>query len=191
LAAEPEPLQIAPAFLLFQQQFLSSVEGACSCVPACPHRDLCARRLSNARERHRRHAQHGEEPPFDRRAREGRLICRRGASLRGRVQREQNWKTGEALTGNGQRGICCSRIKHAPPAVRRIPVAGSLFAPGAVVRFCCVADVIVAKCIVAAIVRWKHGVAIRGRLAAGTKQPPVDGRCTQSVAANTGPGTAA
>ena len=36
LAAEPEPPQIAPAFLLIQRQFLSSVEGACSRVPACP-----------------------------------------------------------------------------------------------------------------------------------------------------------
>jgi len=98
---------------------------------------------------------------------------------------------GRALILNGQRGICCSRIKHAPPAARRIPVAGSLFAPVAVARLWYAADVTVAKCIVAAIARWKHGAAIRGRLAPDTKQPPVDGRCTQSVAADTGPSIAA
>jgi hypothetical protein len=73
---------------------------------------------------------------------------------------------------NGQRGICCSRIKHAPPAARRIPVAGSLSAPVAVARLWCAADVTVAKCIVAGIARWKHGAQSEE----GSRQVPATSR---------------
>ena len=70
------------------------------------------------------------------------------------------------------------------------PVAGSSFAPVAIVRRWCAADVTVGKCIVVANARWKHGVAIEERLVPGIRQPPADGRCTQSAAAATGTGSA-
>lgn len=82
-------------------------------------------------------------------------------------------------------------IEHALPAASRTALAVYFSAPAVVVSLWYVADVTVAKCIVAAIVRWKHGVANRERLVPGIRRPIADDRCTHSVTADIAPGIAA
>lgn len=76
-----------PAFL--PGLFLCSVRA-----PVSPSRPLLSRYRSarstvKSAQRHRSHAVHGEEPPFDRRARGGRLLSRQGAVAIGQDYRRQ------------------------------------------------------------------------------------------------------
>ena len=79
-----------PLFLAFRGAVPLFGKGA-PIPPSRPTSGIAvARATCQRRQRHRSHAQtiravariveHGEEPPFDRRAREGMLCCRRGAS---------------------------------------------------------------------------------------------------------------
>jgi len=158
--------------------------------PGLPPGGPRARRLSNARRRRRSHAQHGEEPPFDRRAREGRLICRRGGlgwadtAQRDRLRRCQNWMAGAALTLNGQVGYrpraphragheCGGSIPpiadfvHVRPAAPNGPgnrLPGSFYAPVAMFR-CSSAPA-------ATGARSIAPKAVRGKRAAARNAPP-------------------
>ena len=101
---------------------------ACSSVPAYLRDRRSARSLSKARQRHRSHAQtiravviveHGQEPPFDRQAREGLLSSRRGRApiLTSSAYRGDN----PPINRNDLRGARQAASIIAPrPCIRRI-----------------------------------------------------------------------
>ena len=141
------------------------------CFPATVARAALSKARSGTAAMHT----HGKEPPFDRRARGGRLFRRQGA-----------WRSARIIGGN----VCTKTMRALPGAVGKAS-QDYFYAPAAVARLLFAADAIAAKSIAVRAVRRKRGVAIKGRRALGTKRASADGRCTRSVVADIAPGIAA
>jgi len=100
-------------------------------------RPLRAQAVKRA-QRHRSHARHGEEPPFDRRARKGRLLFRRGAlawadtAQQNGLRRGLDWRAGGRSISTAKLGF--SAAPHTVPGTHAGAVSHPSRVPSTFIR---------------------------------------------------------